>query len=88
KCTWKWTTKGGHNGYVVTGPNGNMIFLPAAGFRYDTSSDDVGEYGYYWSSTLSSSYSGNAQNLSFNSSNHNTNYDYRSYGQSVRPVTD
>ena len=88
KCTWKWTTKGGHNGYVVTGPNGNMIFLPAAGYRYDTSSGGVGEGGNYWSSTLSSSYSYDAQYLYFISSNHYTNYGYRRGGLSVRPVTE
>ncbi|MDO4956878.1 MAG: hypothetical protein Q4E60_07675 [Bacteroidales bacterium] len=87
KCTWKWTTKGGHNGYVVTGPNGNMIFLPAAGFRYDTSSYYVGEYGEYWSSTLSSSNSSGAQRLNFEST-HDTGDSYRSFGFSVRPVTD
>ena len=90
KCTWKWTTKGGHNGYVVTGPNGNMIFLPAAGSRYNASSSGVGEDGYYWSSTLISSGSGHAQILHFYSSNHYTymSNSGRRYGQSVRPVTE
>ena len=88
KCTWKWTTKGGHNGYVVTGPNGNMIFLPAAGCRSGTSSDGVGESGYYWLSTLSSSSSGHAQTRYFNSRNHNTFNNFRREGQSVRPVTE
>ena len=88
KCTWKWTTKGGHNGFVVTGPNGNSIFLPAAGYRDDTSSHNVGEGGYYWSSTLSSSYSIGAQYLYFCSSNHFTYNYYRSLGFSVRPVTE
>ncbi|MCD8303544.1 MAG: hypothetical protein LUC86_01770, partial [Prevotellaceae bacterium] len=37
KCDWEWTTRGGHAGYKVTGPNGNSIFLPAAGWRYGTS---------------------------------------------------
>ena len=31
KCTWNWTTQNGVNGYKGTGPNGNSIFLPAAG---------------------------------------------------------
>ena len=33
KCTWFWTTLDGINGYEVKGPNGNSIFLPAAGLR-------------------------------------------------------
>ena len=88
KCEWKLTSQGGHKGYKVTGPNGNSIFLPAAGWRSGTDTDYVGEDGYYWSSTLSSSNSGNARYLYFNSGGHGTSYFYRSYGRSVRPVTD
>ncbi|MBO4751462.1 MAG: trypsin-like peptidase domain-containing protein [Bacteroidales bacterium] len=47
KCNWKWTDKG----YTVTGPNGNSIFLPAAGGRGGM---EVGTYGCYWSSTCTS----------------------------------
>ena len=32
-CTWNWTTQDGVNGCEVKGPNGNSIFLPAAGYR-------------------------------------------------------
>lgn len=35
-------------GYDVTGPNGNSIFLPAAGYRRGTNVNDDGN-GYYWS---------------------------------------
>ena len=35
-------------GYLVTGPNGNSIYLPLAGFRYETKYYAQGEYGYYW----------------------------------------
>ncbi|MBO7609257.1 MAG: protein kinase [Muribaculaceae bacterium] len=35
-------------GYLVTGPNGNSIYLPLAGFRYETRYYVQGEYGYYW----------------------------------------
>ena len=48
ECTWTWIG----NGYKVTGTNGNSITLPAAGYRYCKGGvDDVGTYGYYWSST-------------------------------------
>ena len=48
KCTWTWTG----NGYKVTGPNGNSIYLPAAGYRHCNGGvDNVGTYGDYWSST-------------------------------------
>ena len=88
KCKWTWTSQGGHKGYKVTGPNGNSIFLPAAGWRFGTDTYGVGEYGDYWSSTLSSSNSLGARYLSFVSSTHDTNRDYRRFGQSVRPVTE
>ena len=88
KCDWTWTSQGGHKGYKVTGPNGNSIFFPAAGWRHGTDTYGVGEYGFYWSSTLSSSYSCSARSLKFGSSYRYTGNSIRSYGQSVRPVTD
>lgn len=33
KCKWKFTKFKKTNGWMVTGPNGNSIFLPAAGYR-------------------------------------------------------
>lgn len=88
KCKWTYTTKNGYNGYVVTGPNGNSIFLPAAGYRYDSESSDVGSYGFYWSSTLSSSGSSYARYLYFNSNSYGTYDNGRRFGRSVRPVTE
>ena len=88
KCDWTWTSQGGHKGYKVTGPNGNSIFLPAAGWRGGTGSSRVGERGEYWSSTLSSSFSDCALELGSNGSNHYTDFSHRRFGQSVRPVTD
>ena len=88
KCKWTWTSQGRHKGYKVTGPNGNSIFLPAAGWRDGTDSNYVGEYGYYWSGTLSSSDSGYARDLGFNSSGHGTRNNGRRFGRTVRPVTE
>lgn len=53
KCTWTQTTQGGEKGFKVTGPNGNSIFLPAAGTRHESGNNLTrrGEVGYYWSST-------------------------------------
>ena len=53
KCTWEWTVQNGVKGYLVTGRNGNSIFLPAAGGRsYDLYYD--GKFAYYWSRSLCS----------------------------------
>ena len=30
-CDWEWGQYNGVNGYIVTGPNGNSIFLPSSG---------------------------------------------------------
>lgn len=43
KCTWTWTTHNGVKGQLVTGPNGNSIFLPDAGDRLDELLDDGDE---------------------------------------------
>ncbi|MBO5850219.1 MAG: zinc-ribbon domain-containing protein [Paludibacteraceae bacterium] len=65
-CTWTWTTQNGVNGRKVTGPNGNSIFLPAAGSRYcDGRMVLSGLRGWYWSSTPDDSDS--AWNLAFDS---------------------
>ena len=88
KCKWQWTTQNGKNGYKVTGPNGNSIFLPAAGYRYGSSLNYVGVDGYYWSSTPYESYDANAYYMYFNSSYHNVGRDGRFVGQSVRPVSE
>ena len=85
-CSWKWTTQNGVKGYKVTGPNGNSIFLPAAGYRYGSSLNYAGSGGYYWSSTPRESYSTDAWYLYFNGSECYMGSNGRYYGRSVRPV--
>ena len=85
-CTWTWITQNGVNGYTVTGPNGNSIFLPAAGYRDDSSLIGAGGYGIYWSSSLNTYYTSDAWYVYFYSSSVYRYYDYRYYGHSVRPV--
>lgn len=50
KCKWIRITYKGVQGCKVIGPNGNSIFLPAAGYRYGSSVKEKGEDGYYWTS--------------------------------------
>ena len=88
KCTWTWTTLGGVNGYVVTGSNGNSIFLPAAGYRNGSSLYDAGSYGDYWSSSLYVGYPSYAWLGYFYSGNVRRDYGYRYLGHSVRPVSE
>ena len=87
KCTWTWTTQGGHNGYKVTSKtNGKSIFLPTAGWRDGASPIYVGESGYYWSSSPHESNTRSAYSLYFYSSGHDVDWYRRSLGFSVRPV--
>lgn len=89
-CTWTRTTQDGVNGYQVDGPNGNAIFLPAAGYykgtmRYERSK------GYYWSSSLDTDLSFFARSyyacgLHFESGGYFGYNSFREYGYSVRPV--
>lgn len=88
-CTSGWTTLNGVKGWKFTSKkNGNSIFLPAAGYRYDGNLDSVGSLGHYWSSSLRSDRPYGAYFLYFHSYDVYTNYNYRSNGQSVRPVSE
>ena len=86
KCTWRWIQRCGVNGYKVTGPNGNSIFLPATGERFGTSIDSVGYYGYYWNSSLKLEKSSQAFGLRIDSIKNASYYINRRCGLSVRPV--
>ncbi len=87
KCTWKRVEMDGHEGYKVTGPNGNSIFLPAAGWRYGSSLFNVGEYGRYWGATPYEDNAYFAYGLRFGKGDFGRGWDDRSNGRSVRPVS-
>ena len=89
-CTWEWVTSYNNvkvKGYVITGSNGNSIFLPAAGYRNSSSRSYSGARGYYWSSSLSEDYNDAACVLYFiiNDGYYNDTRN-RYVGQSVRAV--
>ena len=86
KCTWEWMTQNGVKGCKVTGPNGNSIFLPAAGSRNGSSLYDAGSRSCYWNSTPHESISGRAYFLYFSDDFRRMSYYSRYFGQSVRPV--
>lgn len=85
ECSWTWTTLNDVNGYNVEGPNGNAIFLPAAGFRRGSGLIAAGS-GYYWSSSLYTDHSYGAYRLDFLSDCVYWDYSTRDYGRSVRGV--
>ena len=93
-CTWTWTSINGMNGYQVVGKNGNSIFLPAAGYMYESSYKVTyyGENGFYWTSTVKSAGSTWYRLLFYKDSgvmeSCNTwgNPEYGSYAHPIRPV--
>ncbi|MBO4417653.1 MAG: Ig-like domain-containing protein [Bacteroidales bacterium] len=88
ECTWTWTTQNGVNGRLVTGPNGNSIFLPATGYRYRAYLYNTGVYGNYWSSSLETEYSSGAWGGYFTSGYVRMGNSSRCSGSSVRAVSD
>lgn len=87
RCDWQWISLEGHSGYKVTGPSGNSIFLPAAGWKYGISIDGI-DCGFYWSSTPDWSTAYYANSLTFNQETHGVGLNNRYHGFSVRPVLD
>lgn len=89
KCSWKWTSFNGVNGELVTGPNGNSIFLPAAGSRDGRELYGRGSCGCYWSAALYEKHSFSAYYFSFDDGDGGRYYDRdRTDGLTVRPITD
>ena len=85
--TTEWTTLNGAKGRKITSKkNGNSIFLPAAGYRDNSSLYSGGKGGFYWSRTLGSDYPDDARDLGFGSNNIHKGDDYRYFGHPVRPV--
>ena len=88
ECDWEWTTDHDINGFRITGPNGNSIFLPAAGYMNGTLLDYAGDNGLYWGSTPFKSNPIYSYGLGFLSSYQGYGIDHRYYGYSIRPVTE
>ena len=82
-CSHEWTSADGVDGILFTGPNGNSIFLPAAGDRYDCKTFYQNRRGYYWSSTPCRNDSSLAHSLFFFASN---TYPVRCYRDRWQPV--
>ena len=85
-CTWSGTTINGVNGLMVTGPNGNSLFLPTAGYRYENSLSTDGSFGLYWSRILGSAHQYDACNLGFSVREQTWLESHRYNGYTVRPI--
>lgn len=92
KCTFTLSTPNGVSGCKVTGPNGNSIFLPFAGYIDGITPKDRGEEGYYWSKSLDKDYNSMAKYFRvyiYNDHARGSVYwsESREYGLTIRPVT-
>ena len=86
--TFEWTAINGVEGRLLTGSNGNSIFLPAAGF-YLEDTIICGKLGIYWTSTLQTQAQIAAWSLHFDDVNCHVCGTYeRSRGQVIRAVRD
>ena len=89
-CDLEMTERNGVSGCLVTGTNGNQIFLPATGYKNGESSMMSGSNGDYWSSTPDGRY--DAYHFYFDVYNDNGSHSMSSYnryyGRSVRAVSD
>ena len=83
-CTWTKTTLNGVNGYLVTGPNGNMLFFPFSGERSGSQLMYAGSTAGYWPTTLFAADAGQIMYLQWNEVR--TAWTYRCKGYTVRAV--
>lgn len=85
ECIWQYMTIDGHNGYKITGPNGNLVFLPMAGYIEETYKSQVGTGGFYWTGDFCD----DTRSIMFDfhkSSHDGIIWSNRQNGKSIRPV--
>ncbi len=90
-CTWEYLRQNEVSGFKITGPNGNSVFLPAAGYSGGTTVDAKGVSGCYWCSTPADndSYHLNGYYFQLNqSAGPKTASGLRKWGLTIRPVSD
>lgn len=97
-CDWVWTDDFANSGVAgmigTSKSNGNTIFVPASGFRMDSTLRERGNFGAYWSSSLSRKQdnmnimnpSGCALGFYIKTSGALVNWDDRFFGMNVRAV--
>jgi hypothetical protein len=87
QAVWTKTSLNNVEGYRVTGPNGNSIFLPAGGGRIGTTIHYRVSGADFWSGTLSSN-TDEAYYMWFYGGRQAVEDLPRHYGFSIRPVTE
>ena len=84
ECSWSYCG----NGYEVTGPNGNSIYLPYTGSRDGIGLEDRDWCGCYWSSSLNAYNNKDAHSMYFNDDRSGRMESIERYvGCAILPVT-
>ena len=98
ECTWTWTdnySNSGVAGFIIKGPSGKSIFLPAAGWKTGKNGtlQQSDRYGSYWTSSLNLRNITQGLNLLFSANTDPTDPNAnplpgvnREYGLTIRPV--
>lgn len=86
ECNCVWTAGEDFTGIVLTATNGNSLFLPASGYFYERNIEERDVRGFYWTSSLSGAFSGNAKTLVFDNGAATVDVIDRFVGVAVRPV--
>jgi hypothetical protein len=86
-CKTEWLEADGVSGYQITGPNGNSIFLPAAGKRVAHEVSDQGTQGYYLTGSVNGGNSQYAVDYEFTSATRARSTRAVYEALSVRPVS-
>ena len=86
-CKTEWLEADGVSGYQITGPNGNSIFLPAAGKRVAHEVSDQGTQGYYLTGSVNGGNSQYAVDYEFTSATRARSTRAVYEALSIRPVS-
>lgn len=87
KCEWREAERDGCYGFEIVAPNDNTIFLPAAGYKHDTTLYHDGWEALYWSaSAVADNDNKRAKALQANNHERSLQEHYRYYGAQVRAV--
>lgn len=85
-CKWDWCNKDGQVGYLVTGPNGKSMFLPAAGCIIGDGIKYERQFGYYWTGESNPEDKTMAKELLFGLGEINIESGRKNVGRSIRAV--
>lgn len=95
ECTFVRKKINGVAGLLITGPNGNSIFLPANGQKYDYDVEGAKTEGYYWTTVLDDWFGFDTQaycisfaNFSDGVTSFQCSLNFRELGMGIRPVYD